>query len=674
MKKLAFTLLLLLSGTMIIAQNTDKISSGLLSEFQQKDQVGVIIVLTQQFDTKTAGTKYGKFEKGAYVKKHLLETARENQENLLRFLTENHVKHKSYYIINAIYADVDKQTLFQIADFPEVKHIILDYKIEMIQPEYNHDAAQKRAGIEWGIQMIKADSVWEQYETKGEGIVISGQDTGYEWNHPALKAHYRGWNEVLGVADHDYNWFDAVDTIGPRHDDPNLICDLNSEFPCDDHGHGTHTMGTMVGDDGGSNQIGVAPGTKWIGARNMDRGSGYFSWSLDCFQWFLAPYRYGEEPEDGNPFYAPHIINNSWGGAIDIEEDTIAYNITRDAILTLRNAGIFVVAAAGNSGSNCQTILLPALLEEVYAVGNIRQDSLLSATSSRGPFVYNGDRVKPDIAAPGTGIRSSIRGGNYGNNSGTSMASPHVAGAAALLMAAAPFLIGNVAEIEHVLSSTAIPRWVNEPCGDLNPEDVPNNEFGHGILDVLAAVKYALDVLPIRLLHFSGQAFANGNVLLWKTTDERNFSHFEIERSPDGLSWETVIKKPGTDRKNSSAINDYQAIDEEPLTGKNYYRLRQVDRDGAVVRSDVILIYSTGKSADILLYPNPSSGTINFKSSDMSGLMGSRFELFDIMGQKRAQEIINSARINLDLPSGLYFYRLTSIEGYPLSNGKIIMD
>src|SRR4029077_4971644 len=133
--------------------------------------------------------------------------------------------------------------------------------------------------IEPGINWINAPDVWAQGFT-GQGVVVGGNDTGYRWTHLALKNQYRGWDG--SAADHNFNWHDSIHSGGGT-------CGADSQVPCDDDGHGTHTMGTMVGFDGGSNQIGVAPGAKWIGWRNMDQGNGMPSTYSECFQFFIAP-------------------------------------------------------------------------------------------------------------------------------------------------------------------------------------------------------------------------------------------------------------------------------------------------------------------------------------------------------------------------------------------------
>ena len=100
--------------------------------------------------------------------------------------------------------------------------------------------------IEWGVDRVQAPWAWSQGYT-GQGIVVAGQDTGYAWNHPALINAYRGYNPTTGTAVHNYNWHDSIhNDIGTPNSN---ICGYNSAIPCDDHGHGTHTAGTMVGNN-----------------------------------------------------------------------------------------------------------------------------------------------------------------------------------------------------------------------------------------------------------------------------------------------------------------------------------------------------------------------------------------------------------------------------------------
>jgi serine protease AprX len=319
----------------------------------------------------------------------------------------------------------------------------------------------------------------------GEGIVIAGQDTGYEWDHPALKAQYRGWDGA--TVNHDYNWHDAIHTAGGA-------CPASSPEPCDDHGHGTHTMGTIVGLAPGDPPIGVAPGAQWIGCRNMLDGVGTPASYAECFEFFLAPYPVGGSPLQGDPRLAPDVINNSWScppseGCVD---EHIAF-LDR-FVEAVRAAGIMVVASAGNSGPACDTVIHPpAIYNASTTVGATDSEERIASFSSRGG---PSEPQKPLLSAPGVSVYSSIRNGGYGISSGTSMAAPHVTGAAALLWSARPDLRGRVSTTEWLLSTTAAPRTSTQ-CDDA-ADAIPNHVFGWGRLDALAAVQAGLKGLPIR--------------------------------------------------------------------------------------------------------------------------------------------------------------------------------
>jgi subtilisin family serine protease len=304
----------------------------------------------------------------------------------------------------------------------------------------------------------------------GQGVVVGGQDTGYQWTHPALKNHYRGWNGVS--ADHNYNWHDAIHSGGG-------VCGPDSPQPCDDTDHGTHTMGTMVGDDGGSNQIGMAPGAKWMGCRNMDQGVGAPSTYAECFQWFVAPTDLNDQNPD--PSKAPDVINNSWG--CPTSEGCNNPNVLRPVVENTRAAGIVVVVSAGNSGSGCGTVNTPAAIYDAsFSVGSVNSQNNISSFSSRGPVTLDGSqRLKPDVSAPGENIRSSVPGG-YAFFSGTSMAGPHVVGLVALAISAQSCFRGDVDALEQYVKAHALARTTSQQCGGIPGSSIPNNTYGYGAL------------------------------------------------------------------------------------------------------------------------------------------------------------------------------------------------
>ncbi|HKZ86259.1 MAG TPA: S8 family serine peptidase, partial [Anaerolineae bacterium] len=303
---------------------------------------------------------------------------------------------------------------------------------------------------------------------------------------------------------HDLNWHDAIhaDVSGSPPGNP---CGYNVTTPCDDHGHGTHTMGTVAGSDA-SNVIGVAPGAEWIACRNMDQGWGSPSTYLECFEWFLAPYPITGTIAGGDPARAPHIINNSWG--CPTYEGCVTGQEIVSGVQAMRAAGILTAVSAGNRGAwGCSTVDdPPAIYAESFSVGAYDSGGSIASFSSRGPVTIDGSgRLKPDIAAPGVLVLSASNASTstYRTLSGTSMAAPHVAGAAALLWDAAPYLVGEVDLTEWVLRLSARPAFTTQGCGGDTATSRPNNVWGWGRVDALAAVSATFSLSPTAILTYT---------------------------------------------------------------------------------------------------------------------------------------------------------------------------
>jgi hypothetical protein len=236
-------------------------------------------------------------QRGRAVYDRLRGRARVVQARVRGELTKAGIPFRSLYLVNGLAVRGDLALARRLSRHTEIARIVGDPVVRGVEANLSTPwPFSPDAGPEWGVAKIEAGKVWSLDGNHGEGIVIASADTGVEWTHPAIKGKYRGWNGT--IANHDFNWFDA-------------IADLAA--PIDDYGHGTHTTGTMVGDDGAGNQIGVAPGARWIACRNMNQGDGQPSTYIACNQYFLAPYPHGGDPElDGDPEKAPDIVNNSW--------------------------------------------------------------------------------------------------------------------------------------------------------------------------------------------------------------------------------------------------------------------------------------------------------------------------------------------------------------------------
>ncbi|HEY6985049.1 MAG TPA: S8 family serine peptidase, partial [Rhodanobacteraceae bacterium] len=405
-------------------------------------------------------------------------------------LDAERIPYHAYWIANVIQADLDAHALAALAARRDVSRLEPNPSLPSHLPHPNAvgDAPDQVETVTWGVTKINAPLVWAAGDN-GQGVVIGGEDTGYQWDHPALKPHYRGWNGT--TANHNYNWHDAI------HDSVGNPCGNDSPAPCDDFGHGTHTAGTFAGDDGGTHQVGVAPGAKWIGCRNMDDGNGTPARYIECMQWMLAPTDLNDQ--NPNPDLAPDVISNSWT-CIPSEGCTVGNEIL-GAVTALTSGGIFFAAAAANDGPSCSTITdPPAIYSTSFTIAATDVNDNLAGFSSRGPVLSSprltSKTVKPDVSAPGVNVQSAWPPNTYANLDGTSMATPHVAGAAALVIAANPALKGHPVAVEGILRDTAVTAGITDPvnqsCGGTSRTTWPNNMMGHGRIDAFAAYQAAL--------------------------------------------------------------------------------------------------------------------------------------------------------------------------------------
>jgi subtilisin family serine protease len=434
-----------------------------------------ILFLTDQARPETPAALRSKRERVRYVSDLLRAHAQRTQAPLLSLLDRRAVAYRSYWIANMIWVRGDQDLLERLARRPEVLRVDANPRVRMQPPvpAESETGIKSATGIEWNLTLVGADGVWSQGYLGG-GVVVGGQDTGYQWDHPALVGKYRGWNGVGAV--HDHNWHDAIHSGGG-------VCGADAQAPCDDHGHGTHTMGTMIGDDGGVNQIGMAPEAKWIGCRNMDQGVGTPQTYTECFQWFVAPTDLNGENAD--PDLAPDVINNSW---VCPPFEGCSTDTLRTIVENTRAAGIVVVVSAGNAGPVCGSVEdPPAIYDAAFSVGATSSADSIASFSSRGPVTIDGsNRLKPDISAPGVSVRSSAPTDGYTSLSGTSMAAPHVVGLVALLLSARPDLKGRIDEIESLVESSAVQLTTIDGCGGDTVTTVPNHTFGHGRIDAEA--------------------------------------------------------------------------------------------------------------------------------------------------------------------------------------------
>ena len=447
-------------------QSPARVDSLVLQQLAAQNETTFWVVLREKADLSPAFAIRDWNARGLFVIQRLQAVANSSQAEIRGLLQSRGVEHRPFWIANTIRVTAGQAILQELRARPEVEQILADEVYEIPPPEPGKEEPTVQT-VEWGIDRIRAPLVWSTFNDRGDGIVIANIDTGVLYNHAALVRQYRG-NLGGGSFDHNYNWFD-----------PSNVCGNPSLVPCDNNGHGTHTMGTMAGDDGdpGTNQIGVAPHVKWIAAKGCETSTCSDAALLASGQWVLAPTDLsGQNPR---PDLRPHIVNNSWGN--NNGSDTF-YQATVQAWIA---AGIFPAFSNGNAGSACGTVGSPASYPQSYGTGSFDINNAIATTSSRGPApAAVGGEIKPDIAAPGVNIRSSWNNGAYNSISGTSMASPHTAGTVALMWSAAPSLIGDVALTRSILDQTAIDTSVLT-CGGTAAN---NNVWGEGRLDAFAAV------------------------------------------------------------------------------------------------------------------------------------------------------------------------------------------
>ena len=419
------------------------------------DEIAVIITLIDQVDVKSFRGE-NKRQRRAALNRALRDQADRSQRGLWKFFRQKRArKIIPLWIFNGMAVTLRAAIINELAARPEVQSIQLDGTVTLPVPSLAVESTP-----EWNLEAIKAPTLWTLGYT-GTGVVVANMDTGVDADHPDLAAGYRGGSN---------SWYDP----NGQH-----------ATPYDYLGHGTQTMGLMVGGNAGGTFIGVAPDARWIAVKLFDdAGNASYSAIHLGYQWLLDP--------DGDPTTddLPDVVNSSWGF-----EDNFGQCIPefQPDIQALKAAGIALVFSAGNQGPNSHTSVSPANYPESIAVGSVDEFLDIATSSSRGPSACDGS-IYPELVAPGVSVRSSdlTYGGVFPNSyavvSGTSFAAPHVSGAMALLLSVNPQL--TVDELETLLTQSAtdlgIPGW--------------DNDFGKGLLDVAAAN----NLLPITDTNLNG--------------------------------------------------------------------------------------------------------------------------------------------------------------------------
>lgn len=470
----------------VVPEQEVTIEQSVLDEMETKGSASYWIQFKNTVDLSPAYSMNWS-DRGWFVYETLLKQAELSQAPVRSYLTNSKVEFMSYWINNSILVTSSSKTVLNdILKFDAIESIQARKTYILYEPDTSAAILDNGLNsIEPNLTHVNADDVWAM-GIDGAGLVVANIDTGVRYSHQALVGQYRGNNG--GTFDHNYNWFNPDD--------------LGDNVPRDGHGHGTHTMGTMVGDDGGANQIGIAPGAEWMACAGCPDGGCTDSALLGCGQFIAAPTDLAGNNAD--PDLRPNAVNNSWGDCGQTYDDWFA-----GVISAWHAVGTYPIFSNGNA-SNCgysappglNTVGNPARSGNVTGVGSSgEQNGQYASHSNWGPTddldtinpVDPFAMLKPQVLAPGVSIRSSVPGSDTSYEdgwTGTSMSAPHVTGLVALIWQAAPCLIGDYAATETLIESTAV-DMVYDDGSTLTPTNFPNFATGWGEIDALAAVNMA---------------------------------------------------------------------------------------------------------------------------------------------------------------------------------------
>jgi len=461
----------------------DKIESTLLDQLAVEGTADFIVQFAEQADLSPAYSMSWQ-ERGEFVVRALTEAAQRSQARAKALLDGLGLRYHTFIAGNELYVwQGDLASAQALAGLPEVAFIRATrvYSIDPIIPSEETNAAPQ--SLDWGIVDTRADDFWTQFGVQGDGIVVANIDTGVQWNHPALDQAYRCPANPTDPS----CWYDPTGQCGGT--------------VCDNNGHGTHTMGTMVGDDDPSlpYQVGMAPNARWIACKGCRTNQCYDSDLNACADWILQP--------GGNPANRPHVVNNSWGGP-----GCDTWYLSK--VNAWRAAGIFPAFSAGNDGPSCSTLGSPGIYQQSFASAAHDSSRNIASFSSRGPASSPCDPhtpyTKPNISAPGVNICSSVPTNSWNcTYSGTSMASPHSAGAVALLWSCNSSLIGQIDQTFQILQNNAD----SPPAGNCGapPDGEGNYTYGYGYLNVYQAGLAACGTLQAPTLYDPGEYSTSGN-------------------------------------------------------------------------------------------------------------------------------------------------------------------
>ncbi len=490
----------------------DKISEGLKDKINKDSIVDVLIDVKDMNKINTIVKPEDSKEKEVLNREKYISEIEENtkisQKEIIDFIEENIKEgniesYDSFYITNTINVVGKSETIKEISKLQNVSYIEENDTVKLNTEENLYDDSQLASNYRWNFSNTRVNEVYSNYNFKGSGVVIGFLDSGVDYTHKELKDNWRGHTE--GV---EYSWFDVFGKSAKPEDGENS-------------GHGTATAGVAVG-----KTVGVAPEATWIAARAFQGMRTKNSDILKAAQWFLAP--------GGRADMTPDIINNSWG------ENTNSRWF--DQMLTSWiKAGIIPVFASGNSRTTVTpgSIEYPASSLDVISVGAVDEGNKIGYFSKIGPSSLDTSKstIKPEVVAPGVSVYTCEPGNIYSNWTGTSIASPNVAGIIALIKEANPNL--KINDIKTILTVTA------SPLTDNSNKNAPNMTYGYGIVNAKKAVDLAMnysDFANIKRIYGSNRNKTAGEIA--KTFYEKAETVYITNGNvyADGLSMGSLTK------------------------------------------------------------------------------------------------------------------------------------
>jgi len=693
-----------------------------LIDASANEMVDVYAKLTEQysFDELKQQTQYlPKKEKQKEVVRILKEFAADKQQAVIAYLEnakqQNLVsKLDILWAANTVVFSAVPQVIYGLAaDFDEIAEIRYDAPIdesELIDPTEPSQPVppgnEDNPTPQPGLILINAPAVWAEGDS-GQGVLAANHDSGCDWDHPDLI------NNIWNNPGEDFNgngvtviwngaaWvFDPGDINGVDDDGNGYIDDFigwdfagnDNEPEPHDNGHGTKTAGIVCGDGTNGTQTGVAPKAKLINCRLSGEATSWLAiqYSVDKGVDVITSSHSYKLPS--TPDYGMHRQMTDF----ELAAGVVHTNSTSNNGNNLGSHPIpYNISAPGNCPPSWlhpdQTLV--GGLSSVIGVGNVNAGTdVIVSSSPHGPAAWEDITVfhpgqnpippaywdypyetqpgsigllKPDVSAPGNGTTSTSDGGNYSSFSGTSGATPHVAGLVALLLSINPDLTPE--QVSMIIQTTAVEKGV--PGKD--------NRYGAGRIDAYEAYLLALAMVPVELTSFNAISDGEEVILNWQTATETNNQGFEIQRSSSG-DYRSIgfVDGHGT----TTEIQSYIFIDENVLPGEYSYRLKQVDYDGTTEYSNIVEVevaqpveYSLSQN-----YPNPfnPSTTISY-SIPNDGLV--TLKVYDILGNEVAtlmNELQTAGVKNItfdasELSSGVYYYQLVS--GEFTSTKKLIL-